>query len=241
VPRIRQRVPEGSRKASFNRWQAAHQARRNAARDAAVVSGDKKSIESRWVGHELNAVLPPGAIVVDETITHRLDVQQGLDSLEPGQFYEGSYGGLGLSLPLALGIKAAHPGRTVIALIGDGAFHYNPVVASFGAAQEHRLPMLVVVFNNAGYLSQKGELVNEYPQGQAMQSQRFAGTSILPRPDYSLLARAYGGHGERVDRPQSLRGALARGLEAVAGGRLALIDVVLDPVNPRDAAAQAGS
>jgi hypothetical protein len=32
-----------------------------------------------------------------------------------------------------------------------------------------------------------------------------------------------------------LRAALERGLETVAQGRLALIDVILDPVNPQDA------
>jgi len=236
--RVRQLVPAGSRGASFERWRAAHEARRRALREEGTAAGQKSAIESRWVGRELAAVLPPRAIVVDETITHRLEVQQALDGLEPGQFYEGSYGGLGLGMPTALGVKAAHPGRTVVFLVGDGAFHYNPVVASLGAAQEHHLPMLVIVFNNAGYLSQKRDVVHEYPEGFAVRTQRFAGTSIAPRPDYALLARAYGGYGERVEEPRGVRAALARGLEAVAGGRLALIDVVLAAVNPQDLAGQ---
>src|SRR6266480_1795118 len=49
----------------------------------------------------------------------------------------------------ALGVKAAHPERPVVALIGDGSFNYNPVTAAFGAAQEHRLPILIVLFNNS--------------------------------------------------------------------------------------------
>jgi acetolactate synthase-1/2/3 large subunit len=178
----------------------------------------------------LNVVLPADAIVVNETITHRLDLHRLLDRLAPGGYYEASYGGLGVGLGLALGAKHAEPSRTVVVTIGDGAFHYNPVVASFGAAQEHALPILVVLFDNAGYLSQKMDVVGYYPQGEAVKTKRFAGTSITPRPDYVALARAYGGTGEQVSKPSEVRAALERGLAAVANGQLALVHVVLDPV-----------
>jgi acetolactate synthase-1/2/3 large subunit len=110
------------------------------------------------------------------------------------------------------------------------------VVGSFGAAQEHGLPILVVLFDNAGYRSQKGDVINEYPDGWAVKTNRFAGTSITPRPDYALLARAYGGYGETVSAPEEVRAALKRGLDAVAKGQLALIVMQLDPVNPQDLA-----
>ena len=42
--------------------------------------------------------------------------------------------------------------------------------------------------------------------------------------------RAYGGAGERVEDPREVRAALSRGFEAVAGGRLALLDVVLKTI-----------
>lgn len=187
-------------------------------------------ITSAWVAQRLNEVLPPQAILVDETITHRLDLLRHVERLGAGGFYEASFGGLGVGLGVALGVKHAAPTRTVICAIGDGAFHYNPVVASFGAAQEHGLPVFVILFNNAGYLSQKSDVVHYYPQGQAVKTGRYAGTSISPVPDYAALARAYGGMGEKVDKPQEVRAALERGLSAVAGGRLALLDVVLKPV-----------
>jgi len=187
-------------------------------------------IDTRWAAHELNAVLPANAIVVNETITHRLELHQALDRLGPGGMFEASYGGLGVGLGLALGAKYAHRRRTVVCTIGDGAFHYNPVVGSFGAAQEHRLPILVVLFNNAGYRSQKNDVANYYPKGRAVKAGKVVGTSITPAPDYALLARAYGGYGERVEKPAQVRAALKRGLAAVAKGQLALIDLVLAPV-----------
>jgi acetolactate synthase I/II/III large subunit len=187
-------------------------------------------IDTAWVAQQLNEALPADAILVNETITHRLELHHRIDRLRPGGFYEASYGGLGVGLGLALGAKYAHRKSTVICTIGDGAFHYNPVVGSFGAAQEHGLPFLVVLFNNAGYRSQKGDVSTYYPQGEAARQGMVIGTRIAPAPDYRRLAEAYGGYGERVDDPAQVRAAIDRGLEAVAGGNLALLDMVLPPI-----------
>jgi acetolactate synthase-1/2/3 large subunit len=234
VERLRELVPPGSRAGAAERWRARHEKSRATVREQARAAGAKKPIETRWVAHELGETLPPDAIVVNETITHRLDLDRLLDRLGPGAYFEASYGGLGMGLGTALGVKAAHPSRTVVATIGDGAFHYNPVVAAFGACQELGLPLAVVLFDNAGYLSQKNDVAREYPNGWAVRTQRFAGTSIRPRPDYAMLARAYGGHGETVEAPGEVRAALRRGFEAAAKGELALVHVVLAPVNPQD-------
>jgi acetolactate synthase I/II/III large subunit len=230
--RVSRKIPAGSRAGAIERWRERHERERSTRREQARAAGTAETIESRWVGHELNAVLPRDAIVVDETITHRLDIHQQLDRLGPGGYIQASFGGLGLGLGTALGARSAHPDRVVVLAIGDGAFHYNPVVASFGAAQEHGLPILVVLFNNAGYLSQKTDVLNEYPDGWAKRTGRFAGTSIVPRPDYPALARAYGGYGESAENPVEVRAALLRGLRAVTEGKLALIELMLAPVNP---------
>jgi acetolactate synthase-1/2/3 large subunit len=87
----------------------------------------------------------------------------------------------------------------------------------------------VVLFNNAGYLSQKRDVANYYPKGEAVRTGKVVGTPIAPRPDYVKLAEAYGGWGEKVEKPGELRAALKRGLEQ-ARSRLALIDVVLAPI-----------
>jgi len=228
--RVARAIAKGSRAQAAARWAKRNGELREKLREQAQAAGARRPIESAWIGHELNAVLPEGAIVVDETITHRHDVLRQLDRLAPGRFISASYGGLGMALGTALGVKVARPDRTVAVTIGDGAFHYNPVLASFGAAQELRLPLLVVLFNNAGYLSQKLDVEREYPDGAAVRTKHFAGLSILPRPDYPALARAYGGYGETVEQPSEVRSALLRGLEAVAKGQLALIEMVLAPL-----------
>lgn len=230
APSLRALQRKLKKKSAAVDWPARLAKRRAAHLEAGRAAGDKPIIETAWVGHALNQALPADAIVVNETITHRLALHHQLERLGVGSFYEASYGGLGGGIGLALGIKSAAPGRTVVLTIGDGAFHYNPVVASFGAAQEHGLPIFVIVFNNAGYLSQKNDVVNSFPQGDAVRRGSVIGTSITPSPDYPLLARAYGGVGERVDKPADVPAALERGLAAVKRGQLALLEVVLKPI-----------
>src|SRR5207302_1737534 len=113
VEQMKKVAPSSSRKTSIERWRGRHEKRRNELRAQARAAGEKKTIDNRWVGHELNEVMPRDAIFVDETITHRLDVVRLLDRLQPGSFFETSYGGLGMGLGMALGIKHAHPERTV--------------------------------------------------------------------------------------------------------------------------------
>jgi acetolactate synthase-1/2/3 large subunit len=185
-----------------------------------------EGMNNAWIAEQLNAAISKDVVVVNETITHRLELVQRLTKLGPGGFYEASFGGLGMGLSLALGVKQAQPRRPVVATLGDGAFHYNPVVACFGASQELELPIAVVLFDNAGYLSQKNDVVTHYPQGWAVRSNRFAGTAISPRPEYAKLAEAYGGYGEKLTSPGEVGAALQRALEQ-AQKRLALIHVVL--------------
>jgi len=205
-------------------------ARRKKWREEALALANQKPMDTRWVAHEISQVLPKDAMVVEETITHRLAVHRYFDNLTPGSFFNGCIGGLGTGLATALGVKAANPKRPVICLIGDGSFNYDPAPAAFGAAQEHNLPFLTVIFNNQGYLSQKSGVPKYYPGGWAVKSNNFSGLHIVPCPEYSLLIKAFDGYGEKVEEPGEVRKAIERGLRAIAGGQSALIDVRLKPV-----------
>jgi acetolactate synthase I/II/III large subunit len=229
--RLAQRIPSGTRNAAMERWRVRHEERRRAQREEARALAGRKPIDTRWVALELDEVLPPDAIVVSETITHRRPLHRYLSRVAPGRFLEGCYGGLGTGTGTALGAKVAMRDRPVVLLTGDGSLNYNPVLASLGASQEHKLPILIVVFNNFGYLSQKSGVPAHFPDGWAVRSKRFAGTSIAPSPDYAGLAPLFGGYGEKVEDPGEVRAAIGRGLAAVAEGRLAILDVRLEPTN----------
>ena len=208
-------------------WAAIHQARRQNWREAALACKDETPIDPGWLCYEINRNLPSDALVVEETITSRQAIFQQLDSLQAGGYVSGLSGGLGLAMGIALGAKCAAPDRPVIALIGDGSFNYNPVVAAFGFGQEYHRPTLTVVFNNQGYASMKYGTEQLYPQGWAVQTDTFYGAPIKPRPDYAALVRAFDGHGETVEDPNQIGPALQRGLHAIGQGKAALIDVVL--------------
>ncbi|MGH7834083.1 MAG: thiamine pyrophosphate-dependent enzyme, partial [Candidatus Binatia bacterium] len=229
---LKKRVTKGDGEISrrAEKWRARWEERKQKWKEEALRFKEKKPIDTRWVAYELGQVLPADAMVVDETITHRLSVHRYLDSLKPGSFFAGSIGGLGTGLGTALGVKAAAPKRPVVCLIGDGAFNYDPALAALGVCHEHRMPILIVMFNNSGYLSQKSGVPKYYPGGWAVKNNDFIGISIAPSPDYATIARAFDGYGEKVEEPAEVRAAIQRGFKAVAGGQVALIDIRLAPV-----------
>jgi acetolactate synthase-1/2/3 large subunit len=209
------------------RWAARNQDRRNMWREEALAARDRKPIDTRWLCSEINQILPPNSVVVEETITSRQAIFRYLDSLQPGGYVSALSGGLGLGMGIALGVKSAVPDQLVVSLIGDGSFNYNPVLAAFGCAQEYHLPTLTVLFNNQSYLSMQLGTQHLYPQGWAVRTETFYGAPILPHPDYAAIARAYDGYGETVEEPGQIRPALLRAIAAVRAGKAALVDVVL--------------
>jgi acetolactate synthase-1/2/3 large subunit len=226
---VKKRIAKGNGDAlrRAESWRTRHAARRASWQEDARRRKDQKPIDTRWVTHELAQVIPSDAIVVEETITHRLSIHRYLDMLKPGTFFAGCIGGLGTGTGTALGVKAAFPKRPVLCLIGDGAFNYDPGLAALGVCQEHNLPIMIVLFNNYGYHSQKSGVPRFFPDGFAVKNQDFIGISINPSPDYAMIARAFDGYGEKVEEPGEVRAALQRGLKAIAGGQMALIDISL--------------
>lgn len=177
----------------------------------------------------LSEMLPDDTVIIDEIIAQGMLMMQHLFTNETFSHYRGSAGGLGTGIPTALGIKLAEPSKFVVCFIGDGSFNYNPIPASLGFSQQHNLPILIVVCNNQGFASQTWNTQKYFPEGSAVKTGSFYGDVIGPTPDYWKIAAAFDGYGERVEETEKLRGALERGIEAVTEGRLAVIDVILEP------------
>jgi acetolactate synthase-1/2/3 large subunit len=177
----------------------------------------------------LHDALPADAICVDEIVAQVPQMMQFLYESKPLTQYRGWGGALGMSLGTALGAKLARPEQTVVVIVGDGAWHYNPVPAALGFAQEYGLPLLIVLCNNEEYASQTWNVLRYFPDSEAVREHNFVGDVIAPRPDYVKLTEAYGGRGERVETTATLGPALERGLQAVASGRTFLLDVRVKP------------
>ena len=207
------------------RWRTAHDNLHVKLRTAQAEARDKSPIDPIWLCAALGETLPDNAVYVDETITHRRILRNHIP-WNGKQDYFRVAGGLGQGLGIALGVKLALKERPVVSLIGDGSFLYNPVTQSLGFSMEENLPILIVVFNNNGYLAMKRNHLQYYPDGVAKQNDVYIGETING-PDYAELMAPFGGHGIRVEDPAKLPDAIAEGLAAVEDGRTTILNVIL--------------
>jgi acetolactate synthase I/II/III large subunit len=188
-------------------------------------NGSGKAIDPLALISTLADVMPADTIYVDETITHGPMLRQHLPFTTPQSFFRG-FGGLGQGLGTALGVKLAAPKRPVALLIGDGGFLYNPVIQALGATKQHNLPILIVIFNNKGYLAMQKGHVHHYPDGAAENADMHLG-SRLNGFDYDALGSHFGLHGERVEQPDKLKAAIQAGLKKVQDGTTAILNVMV--------------
>ncbi len=123
-----------------------------------------------------------------------------------------THGTMANALPQAIGAQTAFPGRQVVALSGDGG-----LAMLFGellTVRQNKLPVKIVVFNNSSLNFVEVE----------MKAAGFVnyGTG-LDNPNFADVANALGIHGQRVEKPDDLRGALTAAFEHDGP---ALVDVV---------------
>ena len=125
-------------------------------------------------------------------------------------------GSMGYSVPAAVAAKIAEPKRTVVALAGDGEFLMNG--QEFATAMQYGAAVVVLVVNNGMYGTIRMHQEREYPG-------RVSGTA-LENPDFAAYARAFGGHGETVERSADFAPAFQR---ALASGKAAILELKIDP------------
>jgi pyruvate dehydrogenase (quinone) len=108
-----------------------------------------------------------------------------------------NHGTMANSLPQAIGVQSAQPNRQVVTLAGDGglAMMFGELIT----LRQLKLPVKVVVFNN-------GSLSFVELEMKAAGFVNF-GTE-LEDPNFAAVAAALGLHGQRVERPNDLAGAL---------------------------------
>jgi len=125
-------------------------------------------------------------------------------------------GSMGYGMPAGVGAKSVFPDREVIVWAGDGDFLMHG--QEFATAVQYDLPVIVVILNNGIYGTIRMHQEREYPG-------RVSGTD-LKNPDFAALARAYGGHGETVEKTADFAPAFER---ARKSGKPAIVEIRLDP------------
>lgn len=200
----------GNREPATDRAWAAGLRRRHEERAAAVGLGSDGKIHPMAIFAAIRELVPPDHVAVADGGDLLSFARVGLES----ETYPdaGAFGCLGVGVPFAIAAALAFPGRPVISLNGDDVFGINAIEVD--TAVRHRARAVFVVSDNGAWNIERFD--QEINHGG-----RVVGT-LLGHADYASLGRALGAHGERAERPDDLRPALARAFERAP----AVVDVV---------------
>ena len=153
-------------------------------------------IPVEYLLHSLSAAMPGDAVLVEEAPSHRPAMQKFMPMRGQDSFYTMASGGLGYSLPAAVGMAMGRPGVRTVCLIGDGSAMYS--IQALWTAAQRKLPLTVVVINNSGYGAMRSF-------SQVMQVRNVPGLE-LPDIDFVKIAEGMGCDAVRVNEVSRTRG-----------------------------------
>ncbi|AEH38998.1 thiamine pyrophosphate-binding protein [Halopiger xanaduensis] len=193
-------------------------------RDRGLLADDEP-IATAGVLRTLREALPRESIVTTDIGGFRLWAKQNFAAYEPeGYISAGSWAGMGVGVPAAIGAAFAQPDRPVVALTGDGGAMMCLQELHTAAADD--LDVLAICFNNADYgIISKSPEIDRYTEGH-----RFDWSS----PDFPAIAEGFGCRGETVRTLEGLEEAVD---EALSRNGPELIDVRVDQDEPTAGAA----
>jgi len=202
-------------------------------RDASAVAAEIAAAHEQWLSKWMpkltsnDAPLNPYRVLWD--LQHSVDITNTIithdagsprDQLSP--FWKAveplSYLGwgkttqLGYGLGLAMGAKLARPEKLCINVWGDAAIGFTGM--DFETAVREKIPIMSVLLNN---FSMAIEL-----KVMPISTQKYRSTDISG--DYAAMARAFGGYGERITRPEDIVPAIKRGIEKTEAGVPVLLE-----------------
>ncbi len=194
--------------------------------DRAMQTGDP--MNPQRVAWELSSRLPDDVIIAADSgsstnwYARNLRLRKGmLASLS------GTLATMGPAVPYAIAAKFAHPGRPVVAFVGDGAFQMNgmnELITVKRYWERWSNPTLVFcVFNN--------EDLNQVTWEQRVMSgdPKYPATQTIPDFPYARYAELLGFKGIFCDEGDAVGDAWA---EALSAGMPCLLEVKVDPEIP---------
>jgi thiamine pyrophosphate-dependent acetolactate synthase large subunit-like protein len=204
---------------------------------ATAVAQEIKRIKAEWLAQWMpkltwDAVpLSPYRVIWD--LLHTVDVANTIithdagsprDQLSP--FWEAvtplSYIGwgkttqLGYGLGLAMGAKLAEPEKLCVNVWGDAAIGFTGM--DFETAVRERIPILSVLLNNFS-------MAIELPI-MKVSTEKYRSTDISG--NYADMAKAFGGYGERISRPEEIVPAIKRGIAKTREGVPVLLEFLTE-------------
>ena len=202
-------------------------------RDPSAVAKQIKEVEARWMAEWLplltsnDAPLSPYRVLWD--LQHTVDMANTIITHDAGSprdqltpFWKStaplSYIGwgkttqLGYGLGLAMGAKLACPEKLCINVWGDAAIGFTGM--DFETAARERIPILSILLNNEAMAIE----LNVMP----VATTKYRSTDISG--NYADFAKALGGYGERVWKPEEIVPAIQRGIQKTREGTPVLLE-----------------
>lgn len=164
---------------------------------------------------DLKATLPSDAITTTDAGSFGQWPQRYLEFEHPDSYISPTLGCMGTGVPYAVAAKLAHPGRLVVAHVGDGGFLMTG--QEMATAKQYGANVITIVYDNDGYNSIRMHQEAQYPGRQY-------GTDLV-NPDFAALGSAYGALGLKVTRDEEFLPAFKK---AMTADRSALIEVMTD-------------
>ncbi len=201
----------------------------------AAMSGEISAVKAAWLDQwkakltSDEAPLSPYRVIWD--LLHTVDVENTIITHDAGSprdqmspFWQsvapltyigwGKTTQLGYGLGLAMGAKLARPDALCVNVWGDAAIGFTGM--DFETAVRERIPILSVLFNNFS-------MAIEIPI-MPVSTEKFRSTDISGH--YADMAKAFGGYGERVERPDQIIPAIQRGIQKTREGSPALLEFI---------------
>jgi acetolactate synthase I/II/III large subunit len=198
---------------------AAGRQARNAGYQAANAAGSQAASESvplhpQRVIAELRAALPDDVVICCDAGENRLLMCRYFETRPGGEYLQpAGAGGMGYSVPAALGVKSQFPDRTVVAVCGDGGLSMS--LQALMSAVEEDLGVVVVVFANG--------ILGWVQHSQVARGEELYKSSLI-RFDYAAIGAAIGLNAFHVTTPAELAPAIADAVKA-GGPAIVVVDV----------------
>jgi acetolactate synthase-1/2/3 large subunit len=191
--------------------------RASLARDAPLLASEADPIHPVRIYGELLPLLEETAVVIGDGGDFVSFAGRHVEPARPGGWLDpGPFGCLGTGMGYAAGARVARPSSQVVLLLGDGAAGLSLMDAD--TLVRHKLPVVIVCGNNAGWGLEKWPMRALYGYDVA--------ADLAPRTRYDEVVRALGGAGEMVTSPAQIGPALRRAFDS---GVPYLVNVITDP------------
>lgn len=210
-------LPKAISADSWRDWQQAARSEREAFTSGGACPGP---LDLKTVFRQLRDRLPDDAILTSGAGAYALWPQRYVAHRRFGTQVAPKSGAMGYGLPAAIGLKLCNPGRTVVAIAGDGCLLMHG--EELATAVHYRVRIIILVINN-----------NAYGAIRLSQQRMFGRTegTDLHSPDFAAYAQAFGAYGERVAVTADFAPALERAL-SVDGPALIELRTTIDAIKP---------